>query len=100
MGNPASNPTPSSSRSAYPGGGVKSNASQKKRAGSKQRPSIPATGTPSSGQRTAGRSVTVSAAGTEGGLPLGQQASPGRQGLPPSSYNAPSPTKPIPNKGS
>jgi hypothetical protein len=83
---PASNPTPTPGRNAYPGG-VKGNSALKKRAGSQSRtPTVSMTGAPSSGQRTTGRAATTTGAGTGGGLPRGQQPNPGRQGLPPSGF--------------
>ncbi len=74
MGNPLSNPTPSSSKSAYPGGV----GTSRKVAGSKTRHD-------GSRMNHGGPGET----GSRGGLPLGQQASPGRQGLPPSTSTDP-----------
>jgi hypothetical protein len=98
MGNPLSNPTPSSSQSAYPGG-VKGNSAQKKRAGTTQRLSIPV------GGGTRGKSVTMTGVGTEGGTPeagrAAQDAARGTvHGQPRTAYNDGNNTGPIPNKGS
>jgi len=71
MGNPLSNPTPSSSKSAYPG----SVGTSRKVGGSKTR---------HDGSRMNHSGPGV--AGSKGGLPLGQQPSPGRQGLPATGY--------------
>jgi hypothetical protein len=97
---PASNPTPTPGRSAYPGG-VKGNSAKQKRGGSvKRTPTVTAKGgVPSSGQRTTAKAVTTRGGGGTGGLPLGQQASPGRQGLPPSGYESTPNTDPIPDAG-
>jgi|HubBroStandDraft_6_1064221.scaffolds.fasta_scaffold2617331_2 hypothetical protein len=94
--NPASNPTPTPGRSAYPGG-VKGNSAQKKVGGTQRRtPTVSMTGAPSSGQRTTGRAVTTNGGGGTGGLPRGQQANPGRQGLPPSGFQTQQGVQPVP----
>jgi hypothetical protein len=95
MSNPASNPSPSSSTPAYPGG-VKAT---RRVAGSVKRPSIPATE-----PGTRGRAVTTRGGGGTGGTPeagrKAQDAANGTvHGQPRTGYNDGDNLDPIPNRG-
>lgn len=93
MGNPLSNPTPSSSKPAYPGS-VKGNSAQHKRAGSKTRHD-------GSRMNHGGPGETGGKGGTPEAGRAAQDAARGTvHGQPRSGYNAGDNASPIPNRGS